>query len=122
MTVFYECDRRDAPYILQELADVGVDEYTYIMAAENLRAGRKDTGLTYSNTKERASVVVISKCSTEAEFANTWVHELNHCSKHIAMANGFDCNSEAPSYIAGELARSMYTVAARLMCPACSCA
>lgn len=117
--VFYESDYRDAPYILRELSEIGVDDVTYWKAARNLDDGLPDTGLTYSNMEEKVSVIVLSKTSSKAEFANTWVHEIDHCAKHIAIANDLKCTGEAPSYIAGELAREMQPIAARLMCPTC---
>ena len=119
VVVFYESDRHDAPAILREMDEIGVDEYTYIKANNNLRMGHKDTGLTYTNAKERISVIVLSRTSSKAEFANTWFHELIHCSMHIARENGLSPDGEAVAYVGGELARSMQPIAARLMCPTC---
>ena len=119
VVVFYESDRHDAPAILREMDEIGVDEYTYIKANNNLRMGHKDTGLTYTNAKERVSVIVLSRTSSKAEFANTWFHELIHCSMHIARENGLSPDGEAVAYVGGELARSMQPIAARLMCPTC---
>lgn len=120
VVVFYESDRHDAPAILREMDEIGVDEYTYIKANNNLRMGHKDTGLTYTNAKERISVIVLSRTSSKAEFANTWFHELIHCSMHIARENGLSPDGEAVAYVGGELARSMQPIAARLMCPTCN--
>lgn len=119
VVVFYESDYRDASYILKELDETGVDDDTYWKAARNLDAGLTDTGLTYSNMDEKKSVIVLSKTSSKAEFANTWFHELIHCANHIALANGLDQMGEPIAYVGGELARSMQPIAARLMCPAC---
>lgn len=119
VVVFYESDYRDASYILRELDETGVDDDTYRKAARNLDAGLTDTGLTYSNMEERKSVIVLSKTSSKAEFANTWFHELIHCANHIALANNLDPMGEPIAYVGGELARSMQPVAARLMCPTC---
>ena len=69
---FYESDARDAPSILRELDETGVADDTYFKAARNLDAGLENTGLTYSNMEERSSVIVLSKSSSRAEFANTW--------------------------------------------------
>lgn len=119
VVVYYESDYRDASYILRELDETGVDDDTYRKAARNLDAGLTDTGLTYSNMDERKSVIVLSKTSSKAEFANTWFHELIHCANHIALANGLDPMGEPIAYVGGELARSMQPIAARLMCPTC---
>lgn len=89
------------------------------MAARNLEAGLTDTGLTYSNMDAKKSIIVLSKTSSKAEFANTWFHELIHCANHIALANDLDPMGEPIAYVGGELARSMQPIAARLMCPTC---
>lgn len=117
--VFYESDYHDAPYILRELDEIGVDDVTYWKAARNLDDGLPDTGLTYSNMEEKVSVIVLSKTSSKAEFANTWFHELIHCANHIALANNLDPMGEPIAYVGGELARAMQPIAARLMCPTC---
>ena len=117
--VFYESDYHDANNILWELDEIGVDEYTYIKASNNLRMGKKNTGLTYTNMEERTSVMVLSHATSKEEFANTWFHELFHCAVHIAKANGLSLTGEDVAYVGGELARSMQPIAARLMCPTC---
>lgn len=119
VVVFYESDYRDAPAILKELDEIGIDEYTFIRAKANLRKGRVDTGLTFTNAKEHTSVIVLSATSSKAEFANTWFHEVFHCAVHIARECGLDYEGEAVAYVGGELARDMQPVSARLMCPTC---
>lgn len=119
VVVYYESDRRDAWEILDEMDATDVDEKTFRKAAENLNGGLVDTGLTYSNMDARKSIIVLSKASSKAEFANTWFHEVMHCAVHIAKANGLDYEGESIAYVGGELARSMQPFAARLMCPDC---
>lgn len=119
VVVYYESVADDAWEILGELEDIGVDRQTLDKAAKNLMSGLVDTGLTYSNTRERTSVVVLSRASSKAEFANTWFHELIHCSVHIARANNLSPDGEPIAYVGGELAREMQPIAARLMCPRC---
>lgn len=119
VVVFYDARQWDANRILGEIYDLGIDNRSINKAADNLYAGLEDTGLTYTNAKERATIIVLSRTSSKAEFANSWVHEIGHCSKHIALAYGLDCNGEEVNYISGELAREMHPIAARLMCPTC---
>lgn len=90
-------------------------------AAHNLRGGLTDTGLTYTNARERCTIIALSEASSRAEFANTWFHEVLHAAVHIGDANGLDVHGEAVAYVGGELARAMQPVAARLMCPQCEC-
>lgn len=117
--VYYESDRYDASYILDELDSIGVDDNTFWKAARNLEGGNLDTGLTFSNPVERVSVMVLSETSSKSEFANTWFHELLHCATHIAMFSDLPLDGEEVAYIGGELARDMQPIAARLMCPTC---
>ena len=117
--IYYETEMRDAPFILEELEDVGIDKRTYRTARRNVESGLPDTGLTYTNMDERTSVIVLSHTSSKAEFANTWFHEVLHCAIHIARANNLDPDGESIAYVGGELARSMQPIAARLMCPTC---
>ena len=119
VVAFYNADRWDADRILDEIYDLGISNESINKAADNLYAGLKDTGLTYTNAKERTTIIVLSRTSSKAEFANSWVHEIGHCSKHIALAYGLDCNGEEVNYLGGELAREMQPIAARLMCPTC---
>ena len=41
VVVYYDSDFRDAGEILGEMDEIGVDEYTYIKAKNNLRMGHK---------------------------------------------------------------------------------
>ena len=119
VVAFYDARQWDADRILDELYELGISDRTIGKAADNLYAGLKDTGLTYTNARERATIIVLSRTTSKAEFANSWVHEIGHCSKHIALAYGLDCNGEEVNYLSGELAREMQPIAARLMCPTC---
>lgn len=117
--VFYDSTRHDASVILDELDSIGIDDANYMKAARNLEGGYPDTGLTCTNVRERCSVIVLSRASSKAEFANTWFHELFHCAIHIADANDLSPYGEPVAYVGGELAREMQHVAAHLMCPTC---
>lgn len=117
--VYYNTTARDATEILRTLDDIGIDEYSHIKAWHNLQSGERDTGMTYSNFDQRASVIVLSRTTGKAEFANTWFHEVFHCAVHIAQASGIPCDGEPIAYIGGELARDMQPIAAHLMCPTC---
>lgn len=119
--VFYDTTSRDAGEILGEIESRGADDATLHRAAHNLRGGLTDTGLTYTNARERCTIIALSEASSRAEFANTWFHEVLHAAVHIGDANGLDVHGEAVAYVGGELARAMQPVAARLMCPQCEC-
>lgn len=119
VTVFYDSGREDAGRIISSLMDAHADVETISTAEDNLYSGEMDTGLTYSNFGIRQTVIVISKTTSQKEFANTWMHEVLHCAVHIATAVGLDMQGEHVAYIAGELAMEMQPVAAHMMCPKC---
>lgn len=119
LTVYYESTSKDADRILHTLSVMGCDDETYFKASKMLDKGDKNCGLTYSNLKAKESVIVLSKTTSDDEFANTWFHEVVHCAVHIATALGLDYQGETMAYIGGDLAAAMHPVAARLMCPTC---
>lgn len=119
VTIYYNSDKGDAEEILHTLDTIGCDDETFFLAQENLRNGALNSGLTYTNAKERESVIVLSQTTSKEEFANTWFHELIHCATHIARALDIDLESETLAYIGGDLAMAMQPVAAHLMCPDC---
>ena len=120
ITVYYNSDSSDSDTILHTMDFIGCDDETYFRAKEMLEKGEKNSGLTYTNMKNRESVIVLSVTTSKKEFANTWFHELIHCSVHIATALGIDYRSEDMAYIGGDLAMFMQPVAASLMCPTCN--
>ena len=82
-------------------------------------ADKKNTGFTYSNYRNRESVVVISKTTSAAQFFNTTMHEVKHLSSHIAKACGYDEESEEIAYIVGNLAETIYPDISHLLCEEC---
>lgn len=119
VVVFYDSTEEDAREILAALTVYEVDRRTLASAASNLYAGARNTGLTYSNLDERRSVVVLSRTTGRAQFANTWQHEVTHLVDHIAAGSGMWTHGEEIAHLAGDIAMAMQPVAARLMCPTC---
>lgn len=70
--------------------------------------GGKDKGLTYTNVRDRVSLVLIGESSSDGEFVNTSAHELLHVVAHICGAWGTDMDSESPCYLMGELSQWLY--------------
>lgn len=121
ITVFYETDSDDASYIIDALLNAGCSQSYIKRAEDNIMSDERNTGLTFSNYKERESVVVLSKTTTEDEFANTWFHEVIHVAVHIGEADGIPCDTEYVAYVGGNVAMRMQPSASRYMCSKCRC-
>ena len=105
--------------IMENLYHIGCDGERARRAYENMIADKKNTGFTYSNYRNRESVVVISKTTSAAQFFNTTRHEVKHLSSHIAKACGYDEEGEEIAYIVGDLAETIYPDISHLLCEEC---
>lgn len=105
--------------IMENLYHIGCDGERARRAYENMIADKKNTGFTYSNYRNRESVVVISKTTSAAQFFNTTMHEFKHLSSHIAKACGYDETDEPIAYIMGDLAELIYPDISHLLCEEC---
>ena len=117
--VFYEAEPKDADRIIDLLRSIGCKGEDLASAEKNLIYCKPNTGLTYSNIKDRCSVVAISRTTCADEFANSYDHEKMHLAMNIADADGIDVNSEEYAYLAGAIAQQMFKVAKRFMCDCC---
>ena len=88
-------------------------------AYENLSEGKVNTGLTFSNYDLCATVMVIARTSTPAEFVNSYDHERKHLEAHIADAYNLDPYGERVAYLCGEIGQRMYPVSRQFMCEHC---
>lgn len=109
----------NADEILDDLIDLGIRGNNLKQAKENLWSGLLDTGLTYSNTVQRETVMVIAKASESAEYWNSLDHEKQHLLQDIATTDLIDPFGEEISYISGEFIREVYKIAKSLLCDCC---
>lgn len=102
--------------ILNHLHKIGCGGDNMMDAYRNLKSGKLDTGLTYSNAFTRKSIVVISKTSSALEFLQSFTHEFGHLSSHIAKCYGIDLGGEEVRYINDELIALSWGVSRWLIC------
>lgn len=119
VTVFYAVDTYYMDDILSELEEIGCSDVKLKEIEESLSLNKYNTGLTYSNTKGRCSVIVIGLTSSTAEFQNTFDHEKGHLAMHICETDGIDPFSETYQYLTGEIGRAMFPVAKNFLCVHC---
>ena len=117
--VYYDARPDDAQEILDKMESIGCDKYDLLDAEYNLTSGLKNNGVTYSNFRERNSVMVIGQTSSAAEFQDTFDHEKNHLAKHITQASGIDPLGEEASYLSGAIGHQMFVVARFFLCEHC---
>ena len=105
--------------IMRELQSIGCQGNSLRKAYMSLVSGHLNTGITYSNTRRRESVIVIALTSSPEEFQNSFDHEKGHLCRHISEAFGIDPYSEEEQYLSGEIGQRMFPVAKKFLCEHC---
>ena len=119
VTVYYAVTGYDVWRIMQELERLGCEGDDLERAYRNLTSGERNSGITYSNTEERKTLVFIGRTSSAAQFQNSLDHEKGHLVKHISLAFGLDPYGEEQQYLSGEIGQRMFPVARRFLCEHC---
>lgn len=119
VTVFYAVTGYEVRWILQELRRAGCPSGYIRATAENLRVGKINSGITYSNKRERRTVMVIGLCDSARQYANSIAHERAHLVTHIAGASEIEPEGEEICYLAGEIASKMFDVSHKFICADC---
>lgn len=118
---YYAVSRCFQEEIMDRLYEIGCRDENLRTAYENLTAGKRDTGLTYSNHERGQTVLVISQTSSPEEFMNSFEHETFHLKQHIAKSSGMDLWGEEIAYLSGEIAQKMFPVAKMFLCECQRC-
>lgn len=98
----FTCD--NVNLVLNSLESIGCDGEHLRLAYKNMMSCEKDTGLTFSSKKERASVVVIYAGSTASEYLNTTMHEIAHLCAHISKSQKIRMSEEEFCKMFGDIA------------------
>ena len=96
--VFYAVDALDTGVIERQLRAIGCNDTERVCRG----IGEPNSGVTYTNTANRASVVVIGLTTSADEFANT-----------------YEPYGEQEQYIAGYVSQQMFSVAKSFLCEHC---
>lgn len=107
VTILYECSCEDIDFIIETLKDINCPNRYIKEAFNNLKSCSLNVGLTYSNTKQKSSVIVINKTSSFAQLINTVSHEYYHLICHIQKTLKID-NEEQLAYLNGDLNMHSY--------------
>lgn len=117
--VYYAVDCYYTGRIIADLRRVGCRGADLMGAFRNMRSCSLNTGITYSNTRDRQTVMVIALTSSPDEFQNSWDHEKGHLCRHISKAFGIDPYGEEAQYLSGEVGQKMFPIAKRFLCEHC---
>lgn len=107
VTILYECSCEEIDFIIETLKDINCPNKYIKEAFNNLKSCSLNVGLTYSNTKQKSSVIVINKTSSFAQLINTVSHEYYHLICHIQKTLKID-NEEQLAYLNGDLNMRSY--------------
>ena len=76
-------------------------------------------GATYTNFRQRKSVVAIGRSTSWEQFFDTVLHETKHLVDDITAGYDIMNYGEPPAYLQGYIGRQMAPVIKRLACPCC---
>ena len=116
---YYVVTHPNADEILDMLEQIGCDGDTLERAYHNLTSGKCDTGLTYSNSRSRETVMVFAKTSNAKQFQQSYQHEIGHIKDHITQNFGISPHGEEIQYIGDEIVDATWDIAKDLLCDCC---
>lgn len=108
--VYYDTTPKNANEIANALYYLGCSYKGIVRTRKQILSGEYNNGMTYSNRVLKQSIVSLGCASEFAQFLNSFVHELQHLSTHIAQANGMPLDGEEICYLSGSLAQLMYPI------------
>ena len=103
--------------VLKYLYNAGCTGRNFRRAMTLLDSGALNTGLTYSNKRERKTIIVIGCSSDIAEFVNTLTHEINHFIEHVMEALHIQSGTEDEAYFTGEFYEILFRDAVSSVLP-----
>lgn len=116
---YYVVTKPNADEILDALVHIGCSGEDLQRAYNNLTSGRIDTGLTYSNSDTRETVIVFAKTSSAKEFQQSYKHETGHLQSHIAQTFDIDPYGEEIQYIGDDIVDATWEIDKDLLCDCC---
>lgn len=119
VTIYYAVDKYYTDQILDDLEGIGCSTVELVKVEHMLRNEDYNTGFTYSNIKNRCSVVVIGLTTSPEEFQNTFDHEKGHLAMHICSAWHIDPFGEEYQYLTGAIGQKMFKIAKKFLCEHC---
>jgi len=108
VTCYIGYTANDTKEICRALEDIGCGGDALSEAYGHLSKDSAERGLTYSNIREKRSVVAVGKSLDRASMVNTIGHELLHVVAHVCEADGIDMTDEEACYMMGGLCEKVF--------------
>lgn len=108
--VYYDTTPKNANEITNALYYLGCSYKGIVRTRKQILSGEYNNGMTYSNRVLKQSIVSLGRASEFAQFLNSFVHELQHLSTHIAQTYDIPLDGEEICYLSGGIAKEMYPI------------
>lgn len=119
VTAYYAVSRYYVGQIMDNLERLCTEDDFLESAYRNLCENKLDSGLTYTNFREKESVLVVAIASSAKQFHRALMHEARHLQSHIATAYGIDEKGEEVCYLFDDIVGKIHKVTAPLICECC---
>lgn len=103
ITIFYNVKKQDVYNVIKELEDNHASDKVRRDVFNLLCGDRPNEGFTYTNARDRKSVVAIGFVDSIYEWIDTIEHEGRHVIQSICDYYGINPSSEEAAYIEGHL-------------------
>ena len=113
VTILYETTCDDIDFIIETLKEINCPKYYINRALDNLEKCKLNSGLTYSNSRLKSSVIIINKTSSFSQLINTISHEYYHLICHISTVLEIEDEEELAN-LNGNLNMRSYNIVKRL--------
>ena len=88
--------------------DIDIDGYWKIIVVYDVELGQKNGGFTYTDYKNKQSIVGIGKSTSNSQLFNTITHEAKHVQSHICKYYDIKEDGEDAAYLIGHIVQQMY--------------
>lgn len=115
VVVYYDVDYNFFDVIEEELWECGASERLIYEIYYTLSSG-KAKAVTFSNTRQKCSIVLFNPHRTKRDYINSIVHEAEHVKQAVLEVYNVEDDGEAPAYTIGYIVGRMYGKFYKLMC------
>lgn len=112
--VYYGVNYNDIPEVYDFLVELDCPQ-DIIDRSVAVLGNKKNTGLTFTNSDYKTSLICISDATSQEQFVNTAIHEAKHVQSHICEYYNVDESSEDAAYLIGHIVQRMYKMLQRLV-------
>ena len=117
---YYAIDSYYIDEIIDNMYSIGCDGDMLRTAYDNMSSDKMNTGVTYSNFRDRKTVMVIAITSSAKEFEKSWRHECGHLATHICQAFDITPYGEEIQYLGQDIVEATWDIAKNFLCE-CHC-